>query len=235
MGGGGEGSEECRGENREATEGTLDQSGSAACHRGKPVHCYRLADSVQSRGLLILDTPSPPDNPHPPSFDRASRPPSPPLFTSRGPSDPSPERWLVPPPHTPLIFPVFLLYPIHSQSDLITHFLESTSLDEQLACIFPASFSSTDIPWAEWDTKREYFTSNLAVYVETAQRRLLKVGKELALREVIAKAAREAKNGREKDGVVLRDGLMSFVVIVKGNEEREWINEFKLKRDRTST
>ena len=85
--------------------------------------------------------------------------------------------------------------------------------------------------WAEWDTKQEYFTSNLAVYVETAQRRLLKVGKELTLREVVSKAARPAKDGQEKDGIILRDGLLSFVVLVKGKEEQDWIKEYKRKRD----
>ncbi len=132
---------------------------------------------------------------------------------------------------TPLIFPVFLLYPAHNQSDLIAHFHETTSFDDQLASIFPASQNSPDLPWAGWDTKREYYTSNLAVYVETAQRRLLKVSKELTLRQIIAKAAKEVKDGQEKDGVVLRDGLMSFIVLVKGNQEKEWIEEFKRKRD----
>lgn len=181
----------------------------------------------------MIDTLTPPDNPHPLSFDLSSLPPSTPVFTQPLPGPSLDERWIPPPAHTPLIFPVFLLYPSHSQSDLIIHFHESTSFDDQLASIFPASPTSSEPPWAGWDEKREYFISNLAVYVETAQRRLLKVGKELTLREVIAKAAIEAKDGQEKDGVVLRDGLMSFVVLVKEKEEKEWISEFKRKRDGT--
>jgi len=59
----------------------------------------------------------------------------------------------------------------------------------------------------------------------------LKVGKELTLREVLAKARREAKDGEPIDGVVLRDGLLSFVVLVRGAQEKEWIGEFKRKRE----
>jgi hypothetical protein len=93
--------------------------------------------------------------------------------------------------------------------------------------MFPAS---PDVGgWAGWDEKKEYWGGNLVVYVETAQKRLLKVGKELTLREVLAKAVKEEEG--KKDGVVLRDGLMSFVVLVKGAKEKAWIEEFKRKRD----
>lgn len=97
--------------------------------------------------------------------------------------------------------------------------------------MFPSSPSSGEVPWAGWDTKREYYTSNLVVYVETRHRRLLKVGKDLTLREVLAKGFRAAAGGVPKDGVVLKDGLLSFVVLPKGQEERKWIEDFKQKRD----
>ena len=69
------------------------------------------------------------------------------------------------------------------------------------------------------------------VYVETRHRRLLKVGKDLTLREVLAKGFRAPGDGQGKDGVVLKDGLLSFVVLPKGHEEKTWIEEFKRKRD----
>jgi hypothetical protein len=96
--------------------------------------------------------------------------------------------------------------------------------------MFPPSASSSNPPWADWDTAREYWTGNLAVYVETAARRLLKVGKEITLREVIAKAVKVGEDGK-KDGVVLRDGLLSFVVLVKGQQEKAWIEQYKQTRD----
>lgn len=124
------------------------------------------------------------------------------------------------------------MYPTHAQSDFITHFNQETSLDDQLAQVFPATSTSQDVPWAEWDTKRQYYNSNLVVYAETRHRRLLKVGKELTLREVLAKAFRPAGDGGvPKDGIVLKDGLLSFIVLPKGQEEKSWIEEFKRQRD----
>ncbi|KAK4685604.1 tetratricopeptide repeat protein 4, partial [Tremellales sp. Uapishka_1] len=189
-----------------------------------------LRRAVEARGVVIVNTNAPPDNPHPLSFDLSTIPPAPPLF-SRTPT----EKWYPPPLHHPLIFPVFLLYPQHNTSDLITHFHENTSFDDQLAVIFPASASSSDgnPPWSDWDKRREYYTDNLSVYVETAQRRLLKVGKGITLREVLEKG--QLGKAGQKDGVVLRDGLMSFVVLVKGKEEKEWIEHFKKMRDEGKT
>jgi small subunit ribosomal protein S7e len=34
-----------------------------------------------------------------------------------------------------------------------------------------------------------------------------------------------------KDGIVLKDGLLSFIVLPKGEEEKKWIEEFKRQRD----
>jgi hypothetical protein len=178
--------------------------------------------AIATRGVVVVNTPEPPDNPHPLDFDPAALSPAP--LTPEG-----AEAWVAPTAATPLIYPVFLLYPQHNQSDLITHFHEDTSFDEQLAPIFPATPSSTSPEWSPWDDKHEYYTNNLVVYVETAQRRLLKVGKEITLREVLAKGVKTTEKGR--DGVVLRDGLLSFVVLVKGREEREWIENFKRVRD----
>jgi hypothetical protein len=123
------------------------------------------------------------------------------------------------------------MYPTHAQSDFITHFHQETSFDDQLAQMFPSSSTSAEIPFAGWDTKREYYTSNLVVYVETRHRRLLKVGKDLTLREVLSKGFRAPGDGVGKDGVVLKDGLLSFVVLPKGQEEKAWIEDFKKKRD----
>ncbi|OXG10027.1 TPR repeat protein [Cryptococcus neoformans Tu401-1] len=179
-----------------------------------------LRKAVEDRGLIVVDTPSPPDNPHPLHFDEQSIPT---INEEAG--------WTPPPRHTPIVFPVFLLYPTYGQSDFITHFHEDASLEDQLSAMFPVSPSAPQIPWAEWDEKREYYVPNLVVYVETKERRLLKVGKELTLREVLGKARRDAKGEVKKDGVVLRDGLLSFVVLVKGAQEKAWIEEFKRKRD----
>lgn len=194
--------------------------------RRKAESALALKQAVAAHGLFVVNTNAPPDNPNPLHFDPASVPSEVALYPPEVAKD-----WTPPPLHTPIIFPVFLLYPQHNTSDLITHFHEDTSFEDQLAVIFPASPNSSSPPWSDWDQKHEYYTSNLVVYVETAQRRLLKVGKEITLREVITKARRDPADGVARDGIVLRDGLMSFVVLVKGKEEREWIDNFKKVRD----
>jgi hypothetical protein len=169
----------------------------------------------------VVNTPSPPDNPHPAAFDPSELPTLPLSDTT----------WTPPAATTSVIFPTFLMYPTHAQSDFITHFHQETSFDDQLAQMFPSSPSSGEVSWTQWDTKRQYYTSNLVVYVETRHRRLLKVGKDLTLREVLAKGFRAQADGVPKDGVVLKDGLLSFVVLPKGEEEKKWIEDFKQKRD----
>lgn len=96
--------------------------------------------------------------------------------------------------------------------------------------MFPSSPAASS-GWTEWDSKREYYSANLVVYVETRHRRLLKVGKDLPLVEVLAKGVKMDAAGRVGDGMVLRDGLLSFVVLVKGDQEKAWIADFKAKRD----
>ncbi|TXT04267.1 hypothetical protein VHUM_04265 [Vanrija humicola] len=199
--------------------------GNAERERRAPLQLAALQRAIVAHGLVVLRSASPPDNPHPLDFDPAAVPDIPLYPPSKA------EAWTPPPANTPLIFPVFLLYPQHNTSDLITHFHEDTSFEDQLGAIFPRTASAASPPWSEWDDKHEYYVDNLAVYVETAQKRLLKVGKEITLREVLAKAQIPPKDGKPRDGVVLRDGLLSFVVLVKGKEEREWIDNFKKARD----
>ncbi|KAL1409510.1 HSP70/90 co-chaperone [Vanrija albida] len=199
--------------------------GNAERERRAPLKKAALARAVVARGLVVVNTASPPDNPHPLDFDPAAVPDIPVYPPSKA------EGWVPAPASTPLVFPVFLLYPQHNMSDLITHFHEDTSFEDQLGAIFPATAGASSPPWSEWDQKHEYYVDNLAVYVETAQKRLLKVGKEITLREVLAKAQLPPKDGKPRDGVVLRDGLLSFVVLVKGTEERQWIDNFKKARD----
>lgn len=193
--------------------------------RRKPLRAAALKAAVRDRGLIVVNTNAPPENPHPLDFDPAGVTDVP-LYPPE-----EAQKWQPPNPETtPLIFPTFLLYPQHNMSDLITHFHELTSFDDQLGAIFPASPEDTSVPWAEWDTKHEYYVSNLAVYAETKDRRLLKCGKGIWLRDVIEKA-KKVEGGKLTDGIVLRDGLLSFVVLVRGKEEKEWIENFKKVRD----
>lgn len=130
------------------------------------------------------------------------------------------DRWIAPPPEAPLVFPVFFLYPTHNQSDLLSHFEESTTFQSNLDSVF-----ATPPPW---DTAAAYRPGKVVVYCETALGRLLKIPRKMTLREVF-EAAR-GQEGKGQDGVVLRDGLLSFVVLVKGEDEQKWVEEAKKKQ-----
>ena len=84
-----------------------------------------------------------------------------------------------------------------------------------------------DQPVPEWDAKGQYKASNLVVYAITRKRRLLKVGKKLTLRDICT-----SSRGKEEevDGLQLKDGCLSFVVLPKGEEEKDWIENFKKGR-----
>ena len=190
--------------------------------RREKLGAQALSNALRSRGLVVLNTPNPPDNPMPVHFDPEVKPGEPPLYEPEG------STYEPPPEHCPIIFPVFLLYPEYNQSDLITHFDENTTVGDHLNAMFPSSPSHGG--WIGWDEKHEYYTSNMEVYVETAGKRLLKVGKGLTLREVMARAVKVGEDGK-KDGVPLRDGIIGLVVLIKGAKERAFIEDYKRKRD----
>lgn len=80
-----------------------------------------------------------------------------------------------------------------------------------------------------WDANGEYVVGKLAVYAVTYSQRMLKVGMRLTLRDVF-KAAKP-KEG-ERDGLELRDGYLTLVVLPKGDVEKAWIDEFKKTREK---
>lgn len=112
-----------------------------------------------------------------------------------------------------LIFPVFFLYPQHAVSDIISEFVEDTPFSAHVSTMFPPQ-----APPPEWDTKREYVDGQLSIYATTCTRRLLKIGKKMTLRDVCSAA---------KDGLELKDGCLSFVVLPRGDIEKKWIEDYK--------
>ncbi|KAL9936076.1 hypothetical protein V8E36_004918 [Tilletia maclaganii] len=197
-----------------------------------------------ARGLWLETTSKPPDNPYPAHFDPDGLPSECradlPLLSST--------TWRAPDPiRTSLILPVFLLYPQHDQSDLITHFHEDETMGDRLDAVFPA-----DAPPQPWDAeRREYVSKKLVVYASTRKRRLFKVGRGLSLRELMEKGADEGgakamaaaagaqptaeeqrRAREERDGLVMRDGILSLVVLPKDSEaERVWVAKFKKERE----
>ncbi|GLB33421.1 putative tpr repeat protein [Lyophyllum shimeji] len=126
--------------------------------------------------------------------------------------------------HSTLVFPVFFLYPQHATSDVIQEFVEDTPFGAHLAAMFPPQ-----APAPEWDKNGEYVEGQLVVYAMTHRKRLLKVGKKMTLRDV-CKAAK-AKEGEKRDGLEVKDGCLTFVVLPKGEVEAKWVEEYKRTRD----
>ena len=82
----------------------------------------------------------------------------------------------------------------------------------------------------EWDVKGEYVNDGrLVIYAITKRKRILKVGKKMSLRDLCSAA--KAKNGEEVDGLEMKDGCLSVIVLVKGDVEKNWVDEFKRDRD----
>jgi len=129
--------------------------------------------------------------------------------------------------HRTLIIPVFFLYPQHATSDLISHYDEDTPISGHLTDMFPSSSSENTERRPEWDKNGEYLAPNLVVYAITHKKRLLKVGKKMCLLDVCAAA--KGKDG-EVDGLEIKNGCISLVVLPKGEVESRWVEEFKTVR-----
>ncbi|KAG1792431.1 40S ribosomal protein S7 [Suillus plorans] len=127
------------------------------------------------------------------------------------------------PEGTTLIIPVFFLYPQHATSDVIAHFVEDTTFSTHIFQMFPPQ-----APSPSWDKAGQYIANNLVVYAITRRKRLLKVGKKMSLRDVCNSA--KAKEGDPDDGLELKDGCLTFVVVPKGEVEQNWVDEFKRTR-----
>jgi small subunit ribosomal protein S7e len=127
-----------------------------------------------------------------------------------------------------LIFPVFFLYPEHATSDAVPEFVEDATFGAHLAVMFPH-----DAPRQPWDTEGKYVDDgSLVVYAMTRQRRLFKVGKKMTLRDVYRAAGSGGVVGSDGkgDGLEVKDGCLSFVVVPKGEVERKWVEEYKSMR-----
>ncbi|KAG2158989.1 40S ribosomal protein S7 [Suillus bovinus] len=127
------------------------------------------------------------------------------------------------PEGTTLIVPVFFLYPQYATSDVIAHFVEDTTFSTHIFQMFPPQ-----APSPSWDKAGQYVANTLVVYAITKRKRLLKVGKKMSLRDVYNVA--KAKEGEPDDGLELKDGCLTFVIVPKGEVEQNWVDEFKRTR-----
>ncbi|KAG6918228.1 hypothetical protein DXG01_015821 [Tephrocybe rancida] len=128
------------------------------------------------------------------------------------------------PTNSTLVFPVFFLYPQHATSDVISEFVEEVPFAAHLEQMFPPQ-----VPAPEWDKQGEYVDGQLVVYAMTFRKRLLKVGKKMTLRDVCR--ASQTKEGEKRDGLELKDGCLTFVVLPKGEVEKKWVEDYKKTRE----
>ena len=122
--------------------------------------------------------------------------------------------------------PTFFLYPQHAQSDLVSEFAETMTVGDQLAVMFPP-----EAPKLDWDVNGEYSYDSLVVYAITHRKRLLKIGKKMTLRDVM-NSAKPSGQSTDRDGLEVRDGCITLVVLPRGGPEQTWVEEFKSSRDR---
>jgi len=129
-----------------------------------------------------------------------------------------------------LILPVFFLYPEHATSDAVPEFVEDTTFGAHLAVMFPRD--GPESSRQPWDTEGKYVDDgSLVVYAMTRRRRLLKVGRKMTLRDVCRAVGGGAVGPDGKgDGLEVKDGCLSFVVVPKGEVERKWVEEYKSMR-----
>jgi len=125
-----------------------------------------------------------------------------------------------------LIIPVFFLYPEHATSDVVPAFVEDTEFGAVLATMFPPV-----APRPSWDADRRYVLGSLVVYAMTRRKRLLKVGRKMTLRDVCRAAGGTGGGGTNvEDGLEVKDGCLSFVVVPRGEAEQKWVEEYKSTR-----
>jgi len=176
-------------------------------------------DALGARAILPIVTSSPPPQEAYPSFDPTYLP-----STS--------SAFVPPPPTTPLLIPLLILYPLTAQSDLLTAVPESSTFSEELSRVL-------DSP-PPWDDRGEYTPSGVAVYCVTKRRRVIKIGLGRRVLDVwpaaagigVAKPRKNAEGanvGPGDDGMVCRDGWVEFYVVPRGVEEKKWVGGMKAK------
>jgi small subunit ribosomal protein S7e len=129
------------------------------------------------------------------------------------------------PPYDTLILPVWLLYPQHGVSDLISHFHEDSAIGDHLDAVFPPGAP----PPAFDPSGSQYTSSNIVVYAVTRRKRILKVGRNMTLHRLFDAA--RPKAGDPPDGLEMKEGCLTLVVVPKGEVERGWVEEAKRARD----
>jgi len=122
-----------------------------------------------------------------------------------------------------LIIPEFFLYPEHATSDAVPEFVEDTTFGAHLAVMFPRyAPASSQQPW---ETRAKYVDGGSLVVYAMTRRRPLKVGRKMTLRGVCGAVGAGVVR---PDGLEVKYGCLSFVVVRKGEVERKWVEDMRV-------
>lgn len=125
-----------------------------------------------------------------------------------------------------LICRVALVYPQHAQTDLIIRFSTYDTLGAHLDSVLPEG------EYPPWDTKQEYTSRSVNVYVRTRRGRVLKLGRNKTLAEMCASVRATGKDKGLDDGLVVGQGVIAFVVVPRGSEaEAKYLKSVKEEKD----
>jgi hypothetical protein len=106
---------------------------------------------------------------------------------------------------------------------VIPEFVEDTTFGAHLAVMFSPNASTSSLQPYKDD-------GSLVIYAMTRWKRLLKVGREMTLRDVCRAAGGSCADGKG-NGLEVKDGCLSFVVVPKGEAARKWVEEYKSMRE----
>ena len=116
-------------------------------------------------------------------------------------------------PHSDLIFPAILLYPLTSQTDLIAEFSLSTTLLDHLSVVLEEN--------PPWDTQQEYTVDKVECFMEFPKESgmgLIKIGKSMMMEKVL-------------QGKAIHDGIIRIFVLPK-QKSQSWISQWKAQNNK---
>lgn len=131
-----------------------------------------------------------------------------------------------------LICRVALVYPQYGQTDLIIRFSTHDTLGAHLDTILPdPSSSDGQLDYPPWDTKKEYSSRGVNLYVRTKWGRVLKLGRNKTLADICANVRATGQAKGLEDGLVVGQGVIAFVVVPRASEaEERYLKSIKEER-----
>ena len=114
-----------------------------------------------------------------------------------------------------LSWPLILVYPEHSQSDLIASFHEDSLFQDHLEEVLSSP--------ASWDSNFDYQSNHVDLYFETKDSppRLIQFGRKVSLKQIL-----------QQSSFVVRGGIPAIVVLSQKTPfQKIWLDKYKSQRE----